>query len=69
MTKTERAKFADLIRRQQVLVTLIKEYDVKPWEDMTETEQRRYDQWYGECIGIEAALEAFRIPFVSVDNR
>ena len=68
MTKTERAKFADLIRRQQVLVTLIKEYDVKPWEDMTETEQRRYDQWYGECIGIEAVLEAFRIPFVSVDN-
>lgn len=33
MTKTERTKFADLIRRQQVLVTRIEEYDVKPWED------------------------------------
>ena len=69
MTKTERAKFSDLLARQEILVKRVKEFDSKPWEDMTETEQRRYDQWYGECIGIEAALAAFKVPFVSVDDR
>ena len=69
MTKTERAKLSDLLERHEILVKRVKKFDSKPWEDMTETEIRCLDHCYGECIGIEVALTAFKVPFVSVDDR
>lgn len=69
MTAAEKIKIGQLIERQKILYLRVKEADKKAFEDMTPTEQRRIDQDYGECIGIETALCLFGIQFKSVDDR
>lgn len=69
MTVTEKIKIGQLAERQKLLYLRIKEADKKAFEDMTLTEQRRFDQDYGECIGIETALCVLGIPFKSIDDR
>lgn len=69
MTAAEKIKLGQLVGRQKLLYLRVKEADKKAFEDMTPTEQRRLDQDYGECIGIETALGLFGIPFKSVDDR
>lgn len=69
MNVAEKIKLGQLIGRQKLLYLRIKEADKKTFEEMTATEQRRYDQDYGECVGIEMALGLFGIAFKSVDDR
>lgn len=67
MTKPERARFDKLIERQRILRNRVRG-DNRPFEDMTPTEQRSFDQDYGECLGIEYAFSMFGIDFWSVDD-
>lgn len=69
MNAAEKIKLSQLMGRQKLLYLRIKEADKKTFEEMTATEQRRYDQDYGECVGIEMALRLFGIAYKSVDDR
>ena len=69
MTAAEKIKLGKLVGRQALLYARIKAADKKPFEEMTQIEQRSLDQDYGECIGIETALALFGIPFKSIDDR
>lgn len=68
MTQIEKAKIAKLTLRQRALRVEIRALD-SAWDTMDETARRRYDQHYGECVGIEQALAALGVPFDSVDDR
>lgn len=68
MTQIEKAKIAKLTARQRALRVEIRALD-SAWDTMDETARRRYDQHYGECVGIEQALAALGVPFDSVDDR
>ncbi len=68
MTQIEKAKIAKLTMRQRALRVEIRAQD-SAWDTMDETARRRYDQHYGECVGIEQALAALGVPFDSVDDR
>ncbi len=68
MTQIEKAKIAKLTMRQRALRVEIRALD-SAWDTMDETARRRYDQHYGECVGIEQALAALGVPFDSVDDR
>lgn len=68
MTAAEKLKLGDLIGRQKVLYLRVKNLDNKPFEELTQTEQRQLDQWYGECIGIQRALALFKIKFDDIDE-
>ena len=68
MTQIEKAKIAKLTMRQRALRVEIRALD-SAWYTMDETARRRYDQHYGECVGIEQALAARGVPFDSVDDR
>ena len=68
MTQIEKAKIAKLTVRQRALRVEIRALD-SAWDAMDETARRRYDQHYGECVGIEQALAALGVPFDSVDDR
>lgn len=66
MTAAEKLKLGDLIGRQKVLYLRVKNLD--NFEELTQTEQRQLDQWYGECIGIQRALALFGIKFDDIDE-
>ena len=68
MTQIEKAKIAKLTMRQRALRVEIRALG-SAWDTMDETARRRYDQHYGECVGIEQALAALGVPFDSVDDR
>ena len=52
MTNIEKAKIAKLAVRQRALRAEIHAQDSE-WDMMDETARCRYDQHYGECLGIE----------------
>lgn len=67
MTKKEKAVFDELLIKQKHLRAEIKK--LSPYfNELTETDKRRFDQYYGECLGIEYALANFGIAFESVDD-
>ena len=68
MTNIEKAKIAKLAVRQRALRAEIHAQDSE-WDMMDETARCRYDQHYGECLGIEQALAALGVPFDRVDDR
>lgn len=67
MTKIEKTRMEKLVLRQKALKAEIKAMNAQ-FDDLSETEKRRFDQHYGECIGIENALGLLDIPFESVDD-
>ena len=67
MNKLERNKIMKLKERHDILLRRIKSLYSKQYEDLEEIEKRQLDQWYGECVGIEMALETLRIEFEKVD--
>lgn len=67
MTKIEKTRMEKLVLRQKVLKAEIKAMNAQ-FDDLSETEKRKFDQYYGECIGIEKALGLLDIPFESVDD-
>jgi hypothetical protein len=68
MTAAEKIKLGDLVGRQRCLYLRVKDLNKKPFEKLTQTERRQFDQWYGECIGIQRALALFKIKFDDIDE-
>ena len=67
MTKIEKTRMEKLVLRQKTLKAEIRALNSR-FDDLSETAKRRFDQHYGECIGIEDALRLLEIPFESVDD-
>lgn len=67
MTKIEKTRMEKLALRQKALKAEIKAMNAQ-FDDLSEIEKRKFDQHYGECIGIEKALGLLGIPFDSVDD-
>lgn len=67
MTKAEYKRIEKAIDRHEYLRNRIKAVSAEEFDNYTETQLRSFDQWYGECYGIELVLNSLGIKVENID--